>query len=75
MMNCTINGCPGTYENKYIVHTVKSRGEVIVIDKVPAEVCDICGDVLLDSKTVKHIDKLLFEHKKPKRTAPVYEYA
>jgi len=46
-MRCTIQGCPGEYEERLIVHTVRHNGQVIVIDHVPAEVCRICGDVLL----------------------------
>ena len=36
--------------------TVKHRGEVIVIDHVPAEVCSVCGDVLLAPETVDRIE-------------------
>ncbi len=38
-MKCTIKGCPGEYEERKIVHTVRHHGQVIVIDHVPAEVC------------------------------------
>jgi len=73
-MKCSIMGCPGKYEQKTITHTVKSAGQVIVIDHVPARVCDTCGDTLLDLKTVRHIEKILSARKKPRRTAPLYEY-
>jgi len=38
-MECSIKGCPGVYEERTVVHTVRHKGEVIVIDHVPAEVC------------------------------------
>jgi YgiT-type zinc finger domain-containing protein len=74
-MKCSITGCPGEYERKLIMHAVRHRGQVTVIDHVPAEVCDVCGDVLLDPLTVRHIEKLLGSQTKPPQTAPVYEYA
>ena len=55
-MKCTMQGCPGEYEARTVVHTVKRRGEVIVIDHVPAEVCGVCGDVLLAPETVRRIE-------------------
>lgn len=75
-MKCTIQGCPGEYEDKDIVHTVRHEGKVVVIDHVPAEECSVCGDVLLKPETVEHIEKLLKETtRKPCGTAPMYEYA
>ncbi len=74
-MNCSIRGCPGEYEERLIVHTVRHRGQVIVIDRVPAEVCTVCGDVLLKPDTVRRIEKLLNAAKKPTKTVPLYDYA
>jgi YgiT-type zinc finger domain-containing protein len=74
-MKCSITGCPGAYEQKTIHHTVRHRGRVIVIDHVPADVCDVCGDVLLQPQTVKRIEDLLSTLPQPQNTAPVYEYA
>ncbi len=74
-MNCTIAGCPGEYEESFIVHTVRHRGQIVVIDDVPAEICSVCGDVLLRPETIRHIEKLLETRAVAPRTAPVYEYA
>jgi YgiT-type zinc finger domain-containing protein len=73
-VKCTIVGCPGTYEARTVVHTVKRRGEVMVIDRVPAEVCNVCGDVLLAPETVRRIEALLTATPPPLRTVPLYEY-
>ena len=51
------------------------RGEVVVIDNVPAEVCPVCGDVLLRPETVRSIEKLLRSAARPVGTVPLYEYA
>ncbi len=74
-MNCTNVGCPGEYQRKYILHTVRYKDRVVVIDRVPAEVCSVCGDTLLTPDTVRHIEKLLDSASQPQSTAPVYEYA
>ena len=74
-MKCSIEGCPGQYEERQIVHTVQYQGQIIVIEHVPAEVCSVCGDVLLKPETVRRIEELLRARKQPLRTAPVYEYA
>ncbi len=73
-MKCSINGCLGEYEERNIVHTVRYSGQVIVIDHVPAEVCSVCGDVLLKPETVRRIEELLRAKAQPSRTVPLYEY-
>lgn len=73
-MKCSIEGCPGEYEERPIVHTVRYQGEVIIIEQMPAEVCSVCGDVLLAPETVRRIEELLQGAKQPVRTAPVYLY-
>jgi YgiT-type zinc finger domain-containing protein len=73
-MKCTIEGCPGQYEERRITHTVRHQGELIVIDHVPAEVCSVCGDVLLSPQTIRHIEKLLDSRRKPTGTVALYEY-
>jgi YgiT-type zinc finger domain-containing protein len=75
MMNCSVQGCPGEYEQKQIVHTVTYRGEIIVIEGVPAEVCSICGDVLFTPETVRKVETLLKNRSEPARTVPLYRYA
>ena len=74
MTACSIHGCVGTYETREITHTVHPAGDLVVIDHVPAQVCNICGDVLLEPDTVRGIERLLENRNAPTRTAPVYEY-
>ncbi len=73
-MKCSIAGCPGTCERRSVHHTVRHRGRVIVIDHVPADVCDMCGDVLFEPQTVRRIEELLETLPQPRQTAPLYEY-
>jgi YgiT-type zinc finger domain-containing protein len=76
-MKCALQGCLGEYENREITHTVKQRGKILVIDHVPAEVCAVCGDVLLSPETVRQIEALLRRASsvEPARMVPLYEYA
>ena len=74
-MKCSIVGCPGEYEERQIIHTVRHGGQVIVLDHVPAEVCSVCGDVLLKPETVRRIEALLQATVPPARTVPLYEFA
>ncbi len=73
-MKCSIEGCPGEYEERKIVHTVRYQGQVIVIDHVPAEICSACGDVLLKPETVRGIETLLRTAPRPAGRVPLYEY-
>lgn len=74
-MKCSIVGCPGEYEERQIIHTVRYHGQVIVFDHVPAEVCSVCGDVLLRPETVRRIEALLQAAGQPARAVPLYEFA
>jgi len=74
-MKCSIRGCPGVYEERTVVHTVRHNAEVIVIDHVPAEVCSVCGDVLFRPDTVRRIEEILLTRRVPSSTVPLYEYA
>jgi YgiT-type zinc finger domain-containing protein len=74
-MKCTLEGCPGEYEERTIVHTVRYQGHVVVIDHVPAEVCSVCGDVLLRPETIRKIETLLGTATRPASRVPLYEYA
>jgi HTH-type transcriptional regulator/antitoxin MqsA len=74
-MECSVEGCPGNYEERLIAHTVRYRGELVVIDHVPAEVCTECGDVLLKPETVRKIEHLLRHRSEPVNLVPLYEYA
>lgn len=74
-MKCSIRECAGQYEDRTIVHTVTHQGRIAVIAGVPAEVCRVCGDVLLRPATVRRIEEILSAAEEPARTAPVYEFA
>lgn len=73
-MRCSIQGCLGEYEMRKISHTLRRRGLLLVVDHVPAEVCNVCGDVLLAPAAVRHIEELLSAETAPAGSVPLYEY-
>ena len=73
-MKCSMEGYPGEYEQRPVLHIVRRNGRVIVIDHVPAEVCSFCGDVLFGAETVRRIETILATQARPAGTASVYEY-
>jgi len=73
-MKCSIQGCPGQYERRLIVHVVKRGKDVLVFEDVPAEVCDVCSDSLLTPETIRHLEALMRQRTEPRSHAPVYAY-
>ena len=74
-MKCSIDRCPGEYEAGKVMHTIRHRGQIMVIDHVPADVCSVCGDVLLEPDTVRKIEALLQDKHQPVSTVSLYEFA
>ena len=74
-MRCSIERCSGVYERRKVAHTVRYDGQLVVIDHVPADVCSLCGDVLLELDTVRRLEELLRSKDQPASTAPLYEFA
>lgn len=72
---CRTGNYSGQYEERHVAHTVRFHGRLLVIDRVPAEVCSICGDVLLKPETVRHIERLLRTAATPAGSVPLYDYA
>lgn len=73
-MNCSFSACQGTYEERQVVHPLRHHGQVVIFDHVPAEVCSVCGDVMLKPETIRRLERLLNQPGTPTVMAPVYEY-
>jgi HTH-type transcriptional regulator/antitoxin MqsA len=66
--------CEGEYEEKVVVRSYRWHGKTIVVEDVPALVCDRCGDTLIKEETVATIDELLRREVEPLQYAPVYRF-
>jgi YgiT-type zinc finger domain-containing protein len=73
-MKCSFRDCSGEYEERRILRAERHGDRIVVIDGVPAEICSICGDMLLTGDAVRRIESLVRETETPDRMAPVYEY-
>ncbi len=76
---CSVQGCPGHYETRLVVHAARRRGRVVVINDVPAEICDVCGDTVFTLETSEHISSILRAVEagelEPDEVAPVLQFA
>jgi YgiT-type zinc finger domain-containing protein len=60
-MKCIVETCSGEYEDRDIAHSMEVKGELIVIDNVPALVCPVCGNVLMAEETVAALSRIVAE--------------
>lgn len=75
MMKCDL--CGGKVSHQSTSYTLLYEGHWIIVENVPADVCQQCGEKLFAPETVEHLQKIIWGHRKPakKIETPVYEYA
>lgn len=71
-MKCDL--CEGEYREKVVIRNYRWHGKTIVVEDVPALVCDRCGDTLIQEETIAAIDELLKKEAEPQQYAPVYRF-
>jgi YgiT-type zinc finger domain-containing protein len=71
-MKCDL--CRGEYREKLVTRSYTFKGRTVVVEGVPALVCDQCGDILIREETVAAIDDLLERGQGPQGYAPVYRF-
>jgi YgiT-type zinc finger domain-containing protein len=74
-MKCTILGCPGEYEHRLVTKSFKHKTQIIVLDEIPADICSVCGDVLIHPETFNRIQTMLTNGHDPDGSVPMYKYA
>ena len=74
-MKCSLEQCPGEYRETHIAQVFTRNGESIVIEGIPAKVCDVCGDTLLDWAAVERLWTTLDTAQQPRKYAPVYAFS
>jgi YgiT-type zinc finger domain-containing protein len=67
--------CGGVVEEDVISYMRKWRGEYLLIDNVPAGVCNQCGEKYFEAKVAEKMDNLMLQKEKVKRniSVPVIE--
>jgi YgiT-type zinc finger domain-containing protein len=60
-----------------VTYTIEVRGQLVVIEHVPARVCQETGEQFFSPETVERIHAIIAGGEKPARTmqTPVYEFA
>ena len=74
-MKCSVADCPGEYEQREVVSAMRQGDCIIVVEHIPAEECDICGDVLFTPETIERLEALRQTTAPPVRTVPLYRFA
>ena len=74
-MRCSVPDCPGEYEQREVVRAMSQGDRIIVVEHIPAEVCDVCGDVLFTPETIERLEALRQTTAPPIRTVPLYRFA
>lgn len=69
-MKCDL--CSGQYVEKKTVLSLQKSGQTVVVEDVPALVCDLCGDRLYSESTFRRVHELL--EKEPGDAAPLYRF-
>ncbi len=67
-MKCDL--CGGEYKEKRISQSYNRFSKTVVVENIPALVCDRCGDILLSEETVEAIQDAL--KKEPQGSVPLY---
>jgi len=68
--------CKGAVKPERVTHVHRWKGQVIVLEDVPADVCQQCGEVYLAPETLQAMDRLaqVGQKEEPKKQllVPVY---
>ena len=71
MNKCTLCS-EGQYLNKHIVFSSRRGDQLVVIEGVPALVCDVCGDRIIIEDTAREIERVATGT--PIDSAPLYHF-
>jgi len=71
---CTF--CGGEVSERLIEHEYRWQAELFLFEKVPAGVCQQCGEVYFTIDTVKALEQAVLSKARPQRTiqVPVFVY-
>ena len=75
-MSCDVCAA-GQRRPQLIRYTLATADRLVLVDHVPAEVCDRCGEVTLSPIVVERLQQTVWQHEPPARfiETPVYEFA
>lgn len=73
----TTNQWKETMVERRVRYTLEVEGKLIIIENVPARVCLETGEQFFSPETVEHLQRMVWEQRKPSRVVevPVFEFA
>lgn len=74
-MNERCDVCGGQLHHTLTTYTQEYEGRIIVVENVPAWVCDQCGEAYFDPDVVEQVQNLIWSGGAPVRyiETPVYD--
>ena len=75
-MKCEVCGT-GERREKLIRYSLDMEDRLVVVEHVPASVCDHCGETTLSPEVVERLQHTIWHSRPPVRIleTPVYEFA
>ena len=66
-----------TMKETKVTYTLEMDGKFVIIETVPARVCEETGEQFFSPDTVERLQKTIWGREKPKKTieTPIYEFA
>ena len=72
MNKCTL--ChEGAYQDEPVVFTARKGDRLIIVEDVPALVCDVCGDQIFTGRATRGVERAI--EGKPAYSSPVYRFS
>lgn len=69
------NVCQGKTKSTLTTYTQRYKDQIVIVENVPAWVCEQCGETYFDPEVVERIQGLIWSGAAPTRTVttPVYD--
>jgi len=74
-MKCDVCGSP--MNEQMVTYTIQLDDKLVVVEHVPATVCDQCGERMYSPETVERLQNMVWEQRSPSRMlqTPVFDFA
>lgn len=72
-MSCLL--CKGRLKKELVKYTLFYKENWIIVENVPAQVCQQCGEKLFEPEIVDKLQKVIWEEKVPQKEikTPIYD--
>jgi HTH-type transcriptional regulator / antitoxin MqsA len=76
MSKCDVCGSDVFHQHR-VQHAFDVAGQIVLVEDIPARLCDRCGDATFDRQTVEHVRRMVHGEAHPKKrlSVDVFAYA